>query len=292
MYSEEVGGGIPGSLQDWSLHCCFSRTQDHPYKVSTSPFLSSVPALCCPLEALVGGWRTLTWSGRWCLSQLLTDDAIPKKEWGFTGLQFLCLILALDKTVTGAIIWQTWLGIIETTEEQWVPRDSSLGPRKRPPHPPPGCTSWARRQHSGHLGQPETPFKATPQIGQCLLQPDIFFTAFPPFNSQTSPCFASRVVCESRKKRQKEEQRNRNSWLGVPVVAQQKQIQLGTMRLQVRALASLSGLRIQHCCELWCRLGPDLGLLWGWPAATALITWEPPYVAGSALKRKKKKKKN
>ena len=37
-------------------------------------------------------------------------------------------------------------------------------------------------------------------------------------------------------------------------MAQQKQIQLGTMRLQVRSLASLSELRIQHCYELWCRL--------------------------------------
>ena len=40
---------------------------------------------------------------------------------------------------------------------------------------------------------------------------------------------------------------------GAPVVAQQKRIQLGTMRLWVRSLALLSGLRIQHCCELWCR---------------------------------------
>ena len=42
--------------------------------------------------------------------------------------------------------------------------------------------------------------------------------------------------------------------LGVPVMAQQKQIQLGTMRLQVRSLASLSGLRSRRCLELWCRL--------------------------------------
>ena len=43
--------------------------------------------------------------------------------------------------------------------------------------------------------------------------------------------------------------------LGVPFVAQRKQIRLGTMRLQVRSLASLSGLRIQCCreLELWCR---------------------------------------
>ena len=38
---------------------------------------------------------------------------------------------------------------------------------------------------------------------------------------------------------------------GVPVEAKQKRIRLGTMRLQVRSLASLSGLRIQCCHELW-----------------------------------------
>ena len=32
-----------------------------------------------------------------------------------------------------------------------------------------------------------------------------------------------------------------------------------TMRLQVQSLASLSGLRIWHCCELWCRLQARLG---------------------------------
>ena len=40
---------------------------------------------------------------------------------------------------------------------------------------------------------------------------------------------------------------------GIPIVAQWKQILLGTMRLQVRSLASLSGLRIWCCRELWCR---------------------------------------
>ena len=38
---------------------------------------------------------------------------------------------------------------------------------------------------------------------------------------------------------------------GVPVMAQRKRIRLGTMRLQVQSLTSLSGLRIWHCCELW-----------------------------------------
>ena len=46
---------------------------------------------------------------------------------------------------------------------------------------------------------------------------------------------------------------------GVPVVAQWKQIRLGNMRLRVQSLASLNGLRIQHCCELWCRWQTQLG---------------------------------
>ena len=45
----------------------------------------------------------------------------------------------------------------------------------------------------------------------------------------------------------------RNALSGVPVMVQWKQIQLGTMRLWVRFLASLSGISIQHCRELGCR---------------------------------------
>ena len=37
----------------------------------------------------------------------------------------------------------------------------------------------------------------------------------------------------------------------VPVMAQWKRIQLGTMKLQVRSLALVSGLRVWCCCELW-----------------------------------------
>ena len=36
-------------------------------------------------------------------------------------------------------------------------------------------------------------------------------------------------------------------------MVQWKRIQLGTMRLQVLSLASLSGLKIRCCHELWCR---------------------------------------
>ena len=101
---------------------------------------------------------------------------------------------------------------------------------------------------------------------------------------------------------------------GVPVVVQWKGIRLGTMRLQVRSLALLSGLRIWHCHELWCRSktwlrsgiavscgvgcrpGSDPEFLWLWrrPAATAPIrplAWEPPYAAGAAQQMAKDKKK-
>ena len=47
--------------------------------------------------------------------------------------------------------------------------------------------------------------------------------------------------------------------VGVPIVAQWKLIRLGTVRLQVRSLALLSGLRIRHCCKLRCRSQMQLG---------------------------------
>ena len=82
-------------------------------------------------------------------------------------------------------------------------------------------------------------------------------------------------------------------------MVQWKQIQLGTMKLQVRSLASLSGLRIRPCRELWCvgrKCGLDLALLWLWyrPAVVVLIrplAWEPTYATSAALKAKNKTKK-
>ena len=41
-------------------------------------------------------------------------------------------------------------------------------------------------------------------------------------------------------------------------MAQQEQIWLVSMRMQVRSLASLSGLGIQRCSELWCKLQMQL----------------------------------
>ena len=51
----------------------------------------------------------------------------------------------------------------------------------------------------------------------------------------------------------------KNNNKGVPFVAHGKWIQLGTRRLRVRSLASLRGLRIGHCHELWWRSQTQLG---------------------------------
>ena len=81
---------------------------------------------------------------------------------------------------------------------------------------------------------------------------------------------------------------DKNDVTGVPIVTQWKWIRLVSMRTWIQSLASLSGLRFQHCRELWCRSQMQLGS-GGRPAATALIrplAWEPPYATGVALKKK------
>ena len=90
----------------------------------------------------------------------------------------------------------------------------------------------------------------------------------------------------------------KNSYFGVPVMAQWKRIWLVSMRTQVRSLASVSGLRtgVAVVCVVGCRGGSDLALLWlrRRPAATpptGPLAWEPPYATGVALKFSKKKKK-
>ena len=83
--------------------------------------------------------------------------------------------------------------------------------------------------------------------------------------------------------------------MGVPVIVQWKLIQLGTMRLRVQSLASLSELKDPALRERWCGFanGSDPMLLWFWcrPAAVAPIrplTWGPPHAMGVALKKGKK----
>ena len=68
------------------------------------------------------------------------------------------------------------------------------------------------------------------------------------------------------------------------------------MRMEVRFLALLSGLRIQCCHELWCGLKMWLRsrvtVAVAQAGAAALIrplAWEPPYAAGVALKKDQKK---
>ena len=90
--------------------------------------------------------------------------------------------------------------------------------------------------------------------------------------------------------------------LEFPLWLSRLRTQLVSMRMQVQALALLSGFRIWHYHKLWCRssycvgcrFGSDLVLLWMWRrlAAAALIlplAWELSYATGTALKKKKKK---
>ena len=66
------------------------------------------------------------------------------------------------------------------------------------------------------------------------------------------------------------------------------------MRLQVRSLASLSGLRIQHYHKLWCRLQTQLRSGVAVVVAQAVVrplAWGPPYATGVALKKDKKQNK-
>ena len=61
------------------------------------------------------------------------------------------------------------------------------------------------------------------------------------------------------------------------------------MRLQVRSLAPLSGLRIWCCREQWCssQNSCDLMLLWLWCRWAAVAPIGPLYAMDVALKRKK-----
>ena len=69
------------------------------------------------------------------------------------------------------------------------------------------------------------------------------------------------------------------------------------MKTQVRSLASLSGLGIQHCHKLLYRLQMQLGshdavvvAQAGSYSSNLTLAWEPPCAMGAALKRQKKKK--
>ena len=85
---------------------------------------------------------------------------------------------------------------------------------------------------------------------------------------------------------------------GVPILVQQKRIQLETIRLLVQSLASLisQGSGITMSCSVGHRRSSDLALLWLWRRLAAVapvrpLAWEPPYAMGAAPKRQKTKKK-
>ena len=76
------------------------------------------------------------------------------------------------------------------------------------------------------------------------------------------------------------------------------------MKLQVRSLALLNGLRIRRGHELWCRLQMQLRsdiavalvLLWLWCRLVAIapigpLAWEPPHAMGVALEKMKRQNK-
>ena len=70
--------------------------------------------------------------------------------------------------------------------------------------------------------------------------------------------------------------------------------------MQVRSLASLSGLRMRRCHELWCRLPTQLrssiavavAQVGGYSSASIRsLAWEPPYATGAAVEKTKRRKK-
>ena len=86
---------------------------------------------------------------------------------------------------------------------------------------------------------------------------------------------------------------------GVPIVVQWKQIQPVSMRMWVWSLASLSGLRIWHCCELWCSSQKLLGSCFGVAvvysgscSSYSTPAWETPCTTGVSLKKQNKTKQN
>ena len=84
-------------------------------------------------------------------------------------------------------------------------------------------------------------------------------------SSDRTPSLGTSISCRCGPKRKKKKRikvyviklinlltfKNRQYW-GIPIVVQQKWIQLVSMRMRVWSLASCSGLGIWHCCELRC----------------------------------------
>ena len=86
--------------------------------------------------------------------------------------------------------------------------------------------------------------------------------------------------------------------IGAPVMAQwltnSTSIHLVSMRIWVQSLASLNGLRIWHCCKLWCRLQTRLGSRVAMAVASCSSHWTPGLGTSICCRwgpKKKEKKK-
>ena len=105
-------------------------------------------------------------------------------------------------------------------------------------------------------------------------------------------CTFFTVCCESKTVLKIKSIFNKRGCQELPMWLSGLQTQQVSMKTRVRSLALLSGLRIWHCCELWCRsqmrLGSGIAVAWHRLAAAApirLLAWELPDAAGAALKR-------
>ena len=92
-------------------------------------------------------------------------------------------------------------------------------------------------------------------------------------------------VQPKKKKKERERERKRKDW-GVPTGARQSRIQLVFERTWVQSPASLCGLKIQRCRELWGRLQTRLRF-----RVAVAVTWELLDAAGAALNRGKEGRK-
>ena len=107
-----------------------------------------------------------------------------------------------------------------------------------------------------------------------ILAPLVTLISLNVLSSGTSPLYMTFCMAGGRpwEKAGASEKETLKTVLGVPVVAQQKQVRLVSMRMWVRSLALLVGLRIQRCRELWYWSQKQLGS--GIPVA---VVWACSY---------------